>query len=244
MSTTNPIHQKAYGRTNNVRHSKDDALTETQFEQLLEGARRLNDDYYLDSGPEFAIYILGRLGLRRGELAHLKEDWIDWREEMIRIPSHEPCRKGKDGGPCGYCRQLAEQRAEHNDEIDVETALDWTWTPKTKAAARDVYFGFDPRLKLYIERFFDRNVVDGWPASANAVNRRVNRAAEEADGLKRSMVHPHALRATAATWHSSRGLEMLPLMQLMGWAQPQTAEVYIGRSGENTARQLNAIHSR
>jgi len=32
-------------------------------------------------------------------------------------------------------------------------------------------------------------------------------------------------------------------MQMMGWAQPATAEIYIGRSGVNTARQLDSIHS-
>jgi len=32
-------------------------------------------------------------------------------------------------------------------------------------------------------------------------------------------------------------------MQMMGWVQPDTAQVYIGRSGHNTARQLDEIHS-
>lgn len=244
MSTTNPVHLN--GRSgNSVRHSKEDALTEMEFEKLLEGARTLADSkYYYEHDPEFVIYVLGRLGLRRGELAHLKESWIDWREKMISIPEHEGCTKAREGEEvCGYCRQLAKQRVEVADDLDMETAVDWMWVPKTQAAARDVYFGFDPRAELYIERYFESEEYTGFEAGSTAVNRRVKRAAEEAKGIDPTNLSPHKLRATAATFHSSRGLKMLQLMQYMGWAQPQTAEVYIGRDGKNTARQLNSIHS-
>jgi len=55
-------------------HSKEDALSEREFELLLEAASRLSaSDYYYTPDPEFTIYVLGRLGLRRGELAHLRE---------------------------------------------------------------------------------------------------------------------------------------------------------------------------
>ena len=87
-SGENPLH--AAGRSgSDVTHSKEDALDDREFELLLEGARELaRSDYYYDADPVFVIQVLGRLGLRRGELAHLSEDWIDWRNEMIVIPDH------------------------------------------------------------------------------------------------------------------------------------------------------------
>ena len=240
----NPIH--AAGRSGTeVHHSKEDALTDREFELLLEGARRLGEsDYYYDADPLFTIQVLGRLGLRRGELAHLSEEWIDWREEMISIPDHHECGKGADGDVCGYCRQLARQRVEYADgALTMDEALAWMWVPKTAAASREIYFGFDARLKLAIERYFESDAYSRYEASSTAINRRVKKAAELAPELNPEDVRPHSLRATAATYHAGRGLEMLPLMQMFGWSQPQTSEIYIGRSGTNTARQLDSIHS-
>jgi len=240
----NPVH--AAGRSGtDVHHSKEDALDDREFELLLEGARRLGEsDYYYAPDPLFTVQVLGRLGLRRGELAHLSSEWIDWRNEMIDIPDHYSCSKGVDGGVCGYCRQLARQRVEYADgELTFEEAVGWMWVPKTAAAAREIYFGFDARLKLAIERYFERDAYERYEPSGTAINRRVKKAAEHAPELRPEDVRPHSLRATAATYHAGRGLEMLPLMQMFGWAQPATAEIYIGRSGTNTARQLDSIHS-
>jgi integrase len=186
---------------------------------------------------------MGRLGLRRGELTHLRADWIDERNQMLSIPRQQDCAIGKgDADCCGYCRQLAEQRIEFNPELSMATAVDMQWAAKTDAAARDVYFGFSPRAELYIQRFTDR--YDRWPVSSTGVNRRVKDAAEAADRLERADVRPHALRATAATRLAAEGLEMHALMQYFGWAKPQTAEVYLSRNGKNTARQLDTIQSR
>jgi integrase len=243
-SGANPIH--AAGRSGSeVHHSKEDALADREFELLLEGARRLGEsDYYYDPDPLFTAQVLGRLGLRRGELAHLSEEWIDWREEMIVIPDHHDCGKGRNGDVCGYCKQLARQRVEYADgDLTMDEAVSWMWVPKTAAASREIYFGFDARLKLAIERYFDSDAYDRYEASSTAINRRVKKAAELAPELNPEDVRPHSLRATAATYHAGRGLEMLPLMQMFGWSQPQTAEIYIGRSGTNTARQLDSIHS-
>jgi len=240
---SNPIHSA--GRSgSSVRHSKEDALNERQFECLLEGARELrSSDYYYKPDPEFIIIALGRLGLRRGELVHLREEWIDWRNKMIEIPAHDDCDFGKGGDICGYCEQLARQRAEYaGNDLSIEEARDWVCVPKTEAAAREIYFGFDPRVEMYIERYFDSDEYNRVEVSGAAINRRVKKCAE-LGGLDSERVHPHCLRATAATFHASRGLETLSLMQMFGWCQPQTAEVYISRNGTNTKKQLDAIHS-
>jgi integrase len=240
---SNPIHQS--GRSGSkVTHSKDRALNEREFELLMEGARELSQsDYYYKHDPEFVIYTLGRLGLRRGELAHMSEDWINWRKQMIEIPTHDACSKGVDGEICGDCKQLAKQRVEYSDTLSLEEAMEWMWVPKTEAASRDIYFGFDTRAEMYIERYFSSEEYSRFEASGTAISRRVKQSAELALELNPDEINPHALRATAATYHSGR-LKVLSLMQFMGWCQPSTAKVYFSRNGDNTARQLNSVHMR
>jgi len=224
--------------SDSVRHSKEDALSEREFELLLEGAAEMRDYYGIQA--QFATLVLGRLGLRRGELAHMDESWMNYRDKMISIPLQDDCHGEREGdGPCGYCRRLAKQQAERSEDATFEDRLDVQWQPKTEAAARDVYYGFSARVELFMERFFDR--FDEWVWSAQAVNRRIDKAIETADLDAR--VTPHTLRATAATFHASRGLEMHALMQHFGWCQPSTAKVYLARNGQNTARQLDAIHA-
>lgn len=238
MSTYTPPSQKRSGTSR--KHTKEDALSDREFQLLLEGAAGMRDYYGFQA--RFVALIAGRLGLRAGEIAHMDESWVDWRRNMIVIPRHDPCSKGKDGGPCGYCRQCARQRVEHNDGLELDEALEYAWSAKTDAAAREVPFDFDPRVSLVVERFFDK--YDAWPCSRQAVNRRVTRAAEEAPQLDASEVYPHCLRSTASTFHAARGLDVLPLQAMFGWADLSTAQRYIQKSGENTARALHGIHSR
>lgn len=239
MSTNARGHHKS-GHRQDVTHSKEDALDDRDFELLLEGAGSMRDYYGIQS--KFAVMVLGRLGLRRGELAHMRESWVDWRRQLICIPLQQDCHKGKDGGICGYCRGLAEQRVHYaDDDLEQDEAEEWQWRAKTPAASREVYWGFDPRVELYMERFFDR--FSAWEWSAQAINRRVKKAAENAPGLTREDVRPHSLRATAASHHAGRGLEMHALMQHFGWAQASTADCYLSRNSKNTARQLDSIHT-
>lgn len=242
-SGTNPIH--AAGRSaDRVHHSKEDALTAREYERLLEGARSLSrSDYYYTPDPELTIAVLGRLGLRRGELVHLKEDWIDWQRKFITIPQHEKCDFGKGGSVCGYCEQMARQRAEYAENgLTVDEALEWMWVPKTAAASREVYFGWSPRIELYLERYFDSEHYDRYEASGTAVNRRVKKAAEEA-GLDAESLSPHPLRATSASFHAGRGLSPTALCQMFGWENLSTAECYVSKNSMSTARELDSIHS-
>lgn len=221
--------------------SKDDALSERGFQLLLEGASRLDPGFARQA--RFVILVAGRLGLRGGEIAHMTEEWVDWRKNMIRIPRQQDCDKGRDGGICGYCKQQAAQRVDHADEeLSTDEAESWQWMSKTDAAARSVPFDFDPRSELAIERFFDAH--DRWPYSRAVINRRVNDALEEAEELSVEDTNPHGLRATAATYHAGRGLDVIPLQSLMGWSELSTAQSYVKKSGENTARALHQVHSR
>lgn len=243
MSSTNPNTERGFANQppQLPRHTKEDALSEREFELLLEGTYEMRDYYGFQA--RFIILVGGRLGLRRGEIGHMRESWIDWRRNMIQIPRREPCQKGRDGGVCGYCRSLAEQRVEHAEDdeagITMEQALAETWRPKTEAAIREVPFDHDARAQLVIERFFDE--YDAYPASCQSINRRVKKAAEHADELEPEYVYPHCLRATAATMLAAKGIDLLPFKSMLGWSQIGTAQCYVSESGENTQRALHSL---
>lgn len=95
-----------------VRHSKERALSEREFERVLQAVERIDDPWYR-TVTRFIVLVAGRLGLRAGEIAHIDEEWVDFRGGMIEIPEQEPCTKGEDGGPCGYCRSLAKSVVKH-----------------------------------------------------------------------------------------------------------------------------------
>ena len=127
MSTYDSGYQKSGRHDRSTTHfSKEDSLTDREFELLLEGCYRMDDDYFALEA-KFVVLVAGRLGLRAGEIAHLREEWIDWRRRMIVIPGFERCTKGRDGGPCGTCRQSARQKVGHNHDVSLENALAQSW---------------------------------------------------------------------------------------------------------------------
>jgi len=142
------------------------------------------------------------------------------------------------GGECGHCKQLAEQRVAHNDGVALEDAIANRWSPKTQMAIRSIPFGFSGRVEIVIERYFDE--FSEWMYTGQSINRRLNWLRDGVDGIDR--LHPHSLRATAATHHAGRGLNTLSLQAMFGWAQPSTAQAYIASLTDNLDRQLQFVH--
>lgn len=101
-------------------HSKELALNDRDYELLLEGARAIGKEYYSQQA-RFAILVAGRLGLRSGEITHMRSDWINWRKRRIEIPRQQDCESGRNDGLCGHCEQAAKQMVEYN-AIDVPEA--------------------------------------------------------------------------------------------------------------------------
>ena len=120
----------------------------------------------------------------------------------------------------------------------MSDALAEQWQPKTPTSARTVPFDFDVRVDLELRKFL--NVSDGWERSAATLNRRISRVAEISDVSGR--VYPHALRATAASYHASRDISVHSLMSIMGWADPSTARVYVRGDAESAAREIRSKH--
>lgn len=238
--TTNTRGYHKRGRSTAVRHSKADALTEREFETLLQGARALEGDESIEAVA--AVLVTGRLGLRAGELGHLTGEWVDWQRSVIDIPCHDPCTKSRKNDPCGDCRQKARQAADYAADVSVSDALGDAWTPKTTAAARAVPFGWSIRAEMALEQLIDH--AGGWPLSVQAVYRRVKVAAENTTEVSTDKVRPHGLRATAASYHVAQGLETLALQSMFGWAQLSTAEKYVVSSDGNTRRAVESVHTR
>jgi integrase len=220
-------------------HTREDAINQRMFDTLAQASYD-NLSHPFDIQCRFVLYAGGRLGMRAGEIAHFSEEWVDWDKEIIQIPSHDPCTKGRDGGLCGYCRVRARKRAKNNEDVTLEQALAERWQPKTENSARAIPFDFDEDVRESVMEM--TMTYDEYPASRASINRRVNRLLEAAD-YPTSMCYPHALRATAATTHAYRGLTALPLMALMGWADLQTARKYIKAAGGATQQALRKVHS-
>jgi len=106
-------------------HARDDALSPRQFEQLVNATYRIEDDR-IELETRAVLFLAGRVGLRKGEITHLRNDWIDWSDGTLTVPEHQPCSKGaRDGEVCGYCRRRAEDRIEANNisEAEAEEAI-------------------------------------------------------------------------------------------------------------------------
>jgi len=54
-----------------ARHVHEDALDDDEFEELLNGAKRLRPPWNLEA--MFVVLATGRLGLRIGEVAHARQ---------------------------------------------------------------------------------------------------------------------------------------------------------------------------
>ena len=49
-------------------------------------------DYILDHGDSVdrvLFVLMGQLGMRRGEVVHIKKDWIDFQEKRVKIPEED-----------------------------------------------------------------------------------------------------------------------------------------------------------
>lgn len=226
---------KSYrGDNSPERHAREDSLSQVEFERGCETIFRMDDDYFsLES--RFIWFVAGRLGLRSGEIVHMKSSWIDRSERTITIPRYQPCDKGRDGGICGQCRQNAKQIVDIHG-ISIDEAEGYMWGPKTESGAREIVYDATPRTRIAVEDYFDR--FGSFQASGTAVNRRVNKIAEMTDCLDPSDIYPHCLRATAASNLLASGLGLMNLKVHMGWAALDTVLTYADEDHVGTAQSV------
>lgn len=248
-----------------TRHSREDALTERQFELLYQSIDDMKTSKRLET--KFILMCAGRMGMRAGEIAHISKNWTDTSTHTIEIPEHDPCDFGKFADPCGYCRNRARdyietQNRSFGDVIsDVKDQYPQLDKQAIKTIAQDNFkegsISFEEALDLRwspktqssarsIPYDFDVRVqlvfedffdnYSKFPKSKCTINRRISTVAEKSE--LENDVYPHSLRATAAMLHASRGVSPYSLMSTMGWETLETARAYIGSSDTSAAREL------
>lgn len=248
----------------NALPSADKALSVYAYFRLYQGALRI-DNTRSRLVACTIILLSGRLGLRLQEIQHLREEWIDWKWGVIRIPNHDPCG-------CKRCwtsafdmwGRVGLKELQENDEWDsdaswknlqapereevVERADCCTienleemlytnrWQPKYNRSARVVPFGWSERITACLMRFF--NEYDYIDYQQFPASRLVKRAARNADGLDPNEISPHPLRATGITFWADVSVDPKMLRDLAGWQNIQTAVRYLRVSGHLTTHKV------
>ena len=160
------------------------------------------------------------LGLRVGELAHMKAEWLISNGEL-RIPPVQSCN-------CAECRRFRGGE----------------WRPKTEAGIRTLAI---PRPVLSDLQEYLARKPQGLETSRVTLNLKtkaiLKRAGIKRKGLAKEAPFPHALRATCATRLAGAGIDSAALSYIMGWASIRVADHYIrvSRARALAAQQIRRI---
>jgi len=252
------------------RYSREDALSERELELLLRAAREMEPPR--DFETRLIINLTAKMGLRSGEAAHLRAEWVNTHDRMIEIPQYDPCDFGKGDHPCGYCRNRARDYLDtHNTTIEAEARAlrdefgddlpDDTFHEKASERVAETNISFEDAL--------DRRWNPKTPNSERSipfdhdvrVQLCIERFVDEYDKFPVSKatlnrrvnraaeiagishnVYPHALRATAGSLFAARNVSPYALMGILGWQDMETARSYISASDESAARELRSKH--
>ena len=208
-----------------------DVVTFSQFRKMLRTAARI-DDRQESIAIFFFLVMMGRLGLRVGEVIHMEKSWYDPDRSVISIPPRSSC-------DCGLCRHYARQYAKKHDR-DFEDVLEEYWKVKD-GSDRDVNVP-TRRDRLIIDLYFDS--VPYTTVSYSTVNRRVKKIAELTDGIDPDRVYPHMLRATSATHLIWSGMRPPALDHQLGWQDEKTKERYAQKTGWRVKQDYDRIFGR
>jgi hypothetical protein len=252
---------------NTPRKSAKDALELDTYFRLYQGALQI-EKYERRLIACFVILVAGRLGLRIGEVQHLREEHIHWKRGEICIPDFDPCachrcwvkaldkwgRKGlqelqeddewEEGA--SWKSLSASEREEVTDKADYCTPENLTqiiytdqFTPKYDRSARVIAFGWSYRLTACLMTFFEEFDCLNW--QRHSVNRLLKEAARNAHGLSPKNISAHRLRATGETFFADISIDPKMLRDLGGWQQLKTGDKYWAKSGRVNTLKLYKI---
>lgn len=195
--------------------SISDAPSFREFRSLRDAAANsVEESYQLEC--EFLLIAIGILGMRPAEVVHISRDWLNFEEERIEVPYHDPCTKGDDGDICSYCRTRAESVAEHNEEITFEEAKEQRWQAEYEQSERDIPFDWlDEEDKKIIREYFNEH--ERYPKSRATINRRIDRIIAATEIIDKDDVYPEALRSHAAISLANRGVGIINLREFLGY---------------------------
>jgi len=114
-----------------------------------------------------------------------------------------------------------------------------SWKPKTKTAIRSIPIIHEIRLKEALRGYFAMHDSVKW--TRVGVWSKIKRLARKA-GIPHK-VHPHALRATAATLFAHAGLSAPTVQYILGWSQLKTAEHYVQSSKKRAMEEVKKVYA-
>lgn len=206
--------------------ARDDALSEEDFNRLIKTSER--SDQPLEN--KFILLMAGRLGLRVGEIAHIKSGWFDFENKMLTIPKHEPC-------DCYYCKRRFKKRKKNKETDIIKEVKEEQWQPKTKHAPRSIPFGFNSELERISKKMMEK--YGECPFSVGTINKKIVKLGKMV-GLEN--VYPQALRSTAANKFAYDNVSPKTLQTIMGWGKLGMADVYIANSGIRAKKEFEKIY--
>jgi len=205
-----------------------DVLTIEQYRELLRKAARI-DDRVESISIFFFLVAMGRLGMRVGEVIHMRQSWYKEDRGVISIPPHSNC-------DCGLCKHYAESYADEHG-LDVDEVLKEYWKVKD-GSDRDVKVPTE-RDREIIELYFEE--VPYTEVSYSTVNRRLKKIAEIVGEPETHRMYPHMLRATAATHLAHSGFLPYALDVQFGWSDENTKTKYVRATGLLVEREYSRM---
>jgi len=215
--------------------SPSEALSPEAFYRLYLGGLALeNERERLDAC--YTLLLLGRLGLRPDELAHLHEGWIAWERGEIHVPAHDPCA-------CSECWDRARTRQERGDDRHLpDIVASECWSPPGEGQSRRLAFGWSQRLTATLDGVLsERPYFDVDRSSLELV---IRTAARQSDGIEPTAVSISSLRASAVAFLATAGFGPRRLAELCA-IDEETAGAFArvggGEMGDHLYRVLGDV---
>jgi len=182
--------------------TKDHLLDEPKIE-IVKAAVKTEQE-------KFLLWILLYTGLRISEFTHMKDTWIDWNKQLIKIPESQTC----------YCYECIKK--------------DNTWHPKTKRAARAI--PIVPEIKQQLQEYFQEHKDIMELISDRIMAYKLIQKVSKRAKIK---LFPHCLRGTFATMLATKNFNVFEIQDCLGWNNPKTAAEYIRLSGAQVSKAFN-----
>ena len=188
----------------------------------------------LTDDEKLIFYGLSFTGMRVGEFLHLNKDWINWKDESIKIPREMSCT-------CTECMTEKPPKKPNKKGIIPPNKPLGLWTPKTKNGIREI--------PLLPNTFTELNeILKDYFASHNSIHDTIhNRGMAwfllESVRKKAKLtgkLFPHCLRGTYAKHLAKAGLDEFYITQIMGWGNIAIAIKYIRMETKDIKKEMIA----
>jgi len=178
-------------------------LSEEDVERLRASAKESS------AREELVVLTLLDSGLRRSELAHLREDWIDFEvyPPEIEVPKEDRCFVGRNNKPCHHCK---DNQGKYRSKTESRRV------PVIREETQEI-------LKNWFK--LNKSV-----ASVETISKDVKQVAERADVYIENsdeLPTPHVLRQTYGVKLAKSGLNAAEFRSVMGYSAAQTAQRYL-----------------